>query len=227
MCANVGKTFADVKFIIIDASYEGNPQIRTFEYNQYEQSLFLGYLAGLVTVSNMPYANSQKRVGFIAAQEYPLLTTQMVPGFIKGAKLADPEIELDFRVIGSWIDASKAAELALAMINSGVDVFTSVAGLSAQGMIKTAIERKKYVVWYNTDAYDSAPGIIVGCGIMEQKKLVMEILEDVLAGRMEYGISASLGVKEGYLGFIFDNPGYQNLSEDIKTRFESFINEHY
>jgi len=233
ICANVGKMFNDVKFIIIDAdasaaaSLIGNSRIRTYVYNQKEQSVILGYLAGLITISDMPYANSQKRVGFIAAQEYPILTEQMVPGFIEGAKLADPGIELDFRVIGSWEDAAKAAELTSAMISSGVDVFTSNAGHASQGIIKTAAERNKYMVWYNTDNYEAAPGIIVGCGMMEQKRLAMEIMEDILADRVEYGISQTLGIKEGYLGFIFDNPGYQNLPEKIKNEFEAFINEHY
>ncbi|MCL2264464.1 MAG: BMP family ABC transporter substrate-binding protein [Treponema sp.] len=225
--ANVARLYAEQKFIITDAQYEGNPQIKTYSYNQYDQSVFLGYLAGLVTTSGMQYANSQKKIGFIAAQEYPLLMREMVPGFLEGARLADPQIELDFRVIGSWADANKAAELTSAMINSGVDVFTSIAGGAAQGLIKTAVDQKAYIVWYNTNAYNQAEGIIVGCGIMEQKKLVMEILEDVLAGEIRYGTCDVLGVKEGYLRFFYDNPGYQNLPADIREKFEIFMNEYF
>jgi len=226
LCVNVGKKFPNQKFIIADAFYEGNPQIRTYLYNQYEQSLFLGYLAGLVTVSDMPYANKQKRVGFIAAQEYPLLTKQMIPGFLEGAKLVDKEIELDRRIIGSWADASKAAELCAAMIDSGVDVFTAIAGGAAQGMIKTASEKKKYVVSYNTNEYKLADGLVLGCGTMEQKKLVMEILKDAAEGKIQYGKAQTVGVKEGYLGFIFDDPAYKNnLPADIREKFEKFYND--
>ncbi|MCL2758850.1 MAG: BMP family ABC transporter substrate-binding protein, partial [Treponema sp.] len=126
MCANVAKLFPQQKFIILDAHYEGHPQIRTYNYNQYEQSHFLGFLAGLVSTSNMVNTNSQKRIGFIAAQEYPLLTRQMIPGFLEGAKKVDPQFELDVRIVGSWADANKAAELTSAMIDSGVDVFTAI-----------------------------------------------------------------------------------------------------
>ena len=227
ICANAAKLFVNQKFIIADARYEGNPQIKTYSYNQYDQSVFLGYLAGLVTTSEMPFANSQKKIGFIAAQEYPLLTREMVPGFLEGARLADPQIELDFRVIGSWADASKAAELASAMINSGVDVFTSIAGGAAQGLIKTAAEKNAYIVWYNTNAYSQAPGFIIGCGMMEQKKLVMEILEDVIEGKIQYGTSETLGVREGYLKFLFDDPEYQNLPAGIREKFELFMNEYF
>jgi len=226
ICANVAKMFPQQKFIITDAQYEGHPQIRTYLYNQYEQSLMLGYLAGLITVSSMPNANNQKRIGFIAAQEYPLLTKQMVPGFLEGARLVDPAIELDRRIVGNWGDANKAAELAGAMMDAGVDVFTAIAGGAAQGLIKTAAERGAYIVWYNINAYNQSPGVIVGCGIMEQKKLVMEILGDVLAGKIEYGVSQTLGVREGYINFLLDDPGYRdNIPSDIRERFERFLND--
>jgi simple sugar transport system substrate-binding protein len=226
ICANVAKMFPQQKFIITDAQFEGNPQIRTYLYNQYEQSFMLGYLAGLITVSKMPNANSQKRIGFIAAQEYPLLTKQMVPGFLEGARLIDPAIELDRRIVGNWGDANKAAELAGAMMDAGVDVFTAIAGGAAQGMIKTATERGAYIVWYNINAYNQAPGVIVGCGIMEQKKLIMEILGDVLSGKVQYGISQTLGVREGYINFLLDDPGYRdNIPSDIREKFEKFLKD--
>jgi len=226
ICANVAKMFPQQKFIITDAQYEGNPQIRTYLYNQYEQSLMLGYLAGLITVSKMSNANSQKRIGFIAAQEYPLLTKQMVPGFLEGARLVDPAVELDRRIVGNWGDANKAADLTGAMMDAGVDVFTAIAGGAAQGMIKTAAERGAYIVWYNINAYNQAPGVIVGCGIMEQKKLVMEILGDVLSSKMQYGISQTLGVREGYINFLLDDPGYKNyIPPDIQEKFGKFLND--
>jgi len=224
ICANVAKNFPNQKFIITDAQYEGNPQIRTYLYNQYEQSVFLGYLAGLVTTSSMPNANSAKKVGFIAAQEYPLLTREMVPGFLEGARLVDPQIELDMRITGSWADANKASELASAMMSAGVDVFTAIAGGAAQGMIKTAVENGAYIVWYNTNVYNAAPGVIVGCGIMEQKKLVMEILQEVLEGKIQYGISQTVGRKEGYINFDFDDPLYKSgLPSDVREKFEAYM----
>jgi len=224
ICANVAKNFPNQKFIITDAQYEGNPQIRTYLYNQYEQSVFLGYLAGLVTTSAMPNSNSAKKIGFIAAQEYPLLTREMVPGFLEGARRVDPQIELDMRITGSWADANKASELASAMMSAGVDVFTAIAGGAAQGMIKTAAEKGAYIVWYNTNVYGAAPGVIVGCGIMEQKKLVMEILRDVMEGKIQYGISQTVGVKEGYINFDFDDPLYtESLPSDVRKKFEAFM----
>jgi simple sugar transport system substrate-binding protein len=224
ICVNVGKKFPSQKFIITDAQYEGNPQISTYLYNQYEQSLYLGYLAGLITISNMPHANPAKRLGFIAAQEYPLLNNHIVPGFLAGAQLVDPGITVDFRVVGNWYDANKAAELAGSMIDAGADVFAVIAGGAAQGLIKAAREQGAYVVYHNTNEYAAAPGVILGCGLMEQKKLVEEILTDVLAGRIQYGTARTVGSADGYLNFIADDPGYaEYVPQDIQTKFNAFL----
>jgi simple sugar transport system substrate-binding protein len=229
ICAAVGAQFPEQKFVITDAEAEGNPQIATWLYNQYEQSLYLGYLAGLITTANpaeLPYANAAKRIGFIAAQEYPLLNGHLVPGFLAGARMADPAISLDFRIIGNWYDANKAADLTRSMMDAGVDVFAAIAGGAAQGMIRTAQERGAYVVYHNTNEYAAAPGIIVGCGVMEQKKLVKEILADALAGTIQYGVSTTVGLREGYLGFIDDDPGYrEHLPRSVRERFGRFIEE--
>ena len=225
ICAAVGKKFPNQKFAIVDAYLEGNPQICTWLYNQYEQALFLGYLAGLVTTGDMRYANSAKKIGFIAAQEYPLLNRQIVPGFFDGARRADPQIELDFRVIGSWADANKAADLTASMINAGVDVFTSIAGGAAQGMIRTIIDKNAYAVIFNNNEYSRAPGNIIGCGIMEQKKLVTEILEKAIDGNIQFGTAQSIGVKEGYLGFIDDDNYRNSVSAGIQEKFGFFMDD--
>ncbi|WP_422478425.1 BMP family ABC transporter substrate-binding protein [Pleomorphochaeta sp. DL1XJH-081] len=226
ICERVGAKFPDQKFIITDAFSEGNGQIRTYLYNQYEQSLFLGYLAGLVTTSSMEHANDALKIGFIAAQEYPLLNKHMVPGFLEGARMVNPAIELDFRIVGNWFDANKAADLATSMRSAGVDVFAAIAGGAAQGLFKVAQEEGAYIVFHNTNEYKAAPGRVVGCGSMEQKKLVKEILADVMEGKVTYGEASIVGVQEGYIGFFYDDPAYtQNLPADIREDFESFMDK--
>jgi len=228
ICASIAKKFPKQKFVITDAFMEGNPQIRTYLYNQYEQSLFLGYLAGLVTTSSMSHANKALKIGFIAAQEYPLLNKHMLPGFLDGARMVNPGIEVDFRVIGNWFDANKAAELATSMKNAGVDVFAAIAGGAAQGLFKVAKEQGAYIVFHNTNEYKSAPGYVVGCGSMEQKKLTKEILKDALSGKIEYGTATIVGAQEGYLGFISDDPAYtNNLPEAIRVKFDAFMADIY
>jgi len=226
IAASVGRFFPEQKFVITDAYLSGNPQIMTYMFNQFEQALFLGYLAGLVSTSSMPHANSARRIGFIAAQEFPLLMRHKVPGFIEGARRVDPAIELDFRVIGSWVDAGMAAELAQGMISSGVDVFTSNAGGAAQGLIHAIRDRGAYALFFNSNEYAQAPGFIVGCGFVRQKELTMEILGNFIDGNIRFGAARTVGVREGYIDFIFDDPGFRDhLPVEIQERFVVFMDD--
>ncbi|NLA92991.1 MAG: BMP family ABC transporter substrate-binding protein [Spirochaetales bacterium] len=226
ICENIAQKFPKARFIITDAFLEGHPQISTYLYNQFEQSLYLGYLAGLVTTSQMPLANKELKVGFIAAQEYPLLNKHMVPGFLQGAQMVNPGITLDFRIVGNWFDANKVADLATSMINAKVDVFAIIAGGASQGLFKVAQSQGAYIVFHNERQYDAAPGYVVGCGSMEQKKLVQEILSDALAAEIKYGEATIVGLKEGYLGFFYDDGGYRDtLPLEIREEFESFMGQ--
>ena len=146
ICDDISKKFPNQKFIITDAYLNGNENIKTYEYNQYQQSVILGYLAGLITTSDMKNINSDKKVGFILSQEYPLITDDIIPGFKEGLQLADKDATADVRIVGNWYDASKASELALSMIDGGVDTFTSIAGGAAEGLYKVAKEKGLYVV---------------------------------------------------------------------------------
>jgi simple sugar transport system substrate-binding protein len=61
---------------------------------------------------------------------------------------------------------------------------------------------------------------------MEQKKLTKEILADVLAEKILYGTGRTVGVQEGYLNFIFDDPGYRDhLPIGIQNKFEAFMDD--
>lgn len=224
IAARVGKKFPHQKFIITDAFLEGNAQIRTYLFNQYEQSLYLGYLAGLVTTSNMQYANKSLKIGLIAAQEFPLLNKHMIPGFLEGAQMVNKDIELDFRVVGNWFDANKTAELTTSMIANGVDVFAAIAGGASQGLFKVASTEGAYIVFHNSNEYKAAPGYVIGSGSMEQKKLAIDIVNNVMNGDVEYGKASIGGLKEGYIGFFFDDPLYiSSLPKDIRDNFKAFM----
>ena len=72
------KTFPDQKFILLDATKEGNKNIHTVCYNQYEQSYLTGYIGGLMSKSH--------KLALIAAQEYPVMNNIIYPYFEKGHK---------------------------------------------------------------------------------------------------------------------------------------------
>ena len=224
ICAEVGNSFPDQKFIIQDAYQPGNPAIATYFFNQYEQSVYLGYLAALISEEGVKAGKNKRRLGYVLAQEFPVADKLMVPGFLDGARMVNPEYKLDLRIVGNWYDASKAAELAGSMIDAGAGVLTHIAGGAGQGAVNTARERGAVMVAYDNNQYADAPGTILGCGQLGLGRLTEEVILKAVKGNVPYGEAAVLGLKEGYLDFIFDDPGYRDyLPQDIRDKFETFF----
>ena len=226
VCMDIASKFPDQKFIFVDGFIEGHPQMASYVYNQVEQSYLLGYLAGLITTSDMKGANPDLKIGMVVAQEYKALNMMMIPGFKQGAQAVNSGITLDTRVVGNWYDANKAAELAKSMMDSGVDVIGVIAGGAAPGVFEVAGERNKYVMFWDDNAYGKAPGVIAGCGILHQTKLVYEVVVDAINGKIEYGTGTKLHTRDGYIEFATDDPDYINtvpadLREKLQTVFDS------
>jgi basic membrane lipoprotein Med (substrate-binding protein (PBP1-ABC) superfamily) len=218
--------FPDQKFLIFDAVAEGNPQMYTVLYNQVEQAGVMGYLAGLVTTSDMAGANADLKVGFIAGQQYEAMDNMMVPGYELGAQLANPGISVDFRVIGNWYDANKASDLANSMFDAGVDIILTACGGANQGVIQAAQDRGKYVLYMDDEHYDLAPGTIVGCGVLKQQEIVYEKVTDALAGNIQWGSYEILNMSDGYVDFPDTNPLYiSSVSEAVRAKLAVMLGD--
>ena len=219
ICAEVARSFPGQKFLNVDGYLPGNPQIATMLYNQVEQAYFVGYLGGLVTSSRMPGATPELKAGLIAAQQYPALDRMIRPGYEQGLKAVDAGISVDFRVIGNWYDANKAADLANSMFDAGVDVILTIAGGANQGVIKAARERGKYVLYFDSAEYRIAPGTIVGCAVLNQEKAVYERVRQAIAGRLAFGQAEIVHARDGYVDFADSDPLYtQAVPEEIRAR---------
>ncbi len=220
------EAFPDQKFLIVDSIIAGDTQMYTVLYNQVEQAAVMGYLAGLVTTSDMEGATPELKVGFIAGQEYEALNSMIQPGYELGAKLANPGIEVDFRILGNWYDANKAGELANSMIDAGVDVIMTACGGANQGVIQAAQARGKYVLYLDKDNYDLAPGTIIGCSALSQEQAVYENVKAAVAGELVWGEYKILGISDGYVDFVDSNPLYGNsISADVLADMTKLLND--
>jgi simple sugar transport system substrate-binding protein len=224
ICADVAKNFSGQKFLCVDGILSGNPQIHSMLYNQVEQGYIVGYLGGLITKSTMSGATSELKAGMIVGQQYPAMDKMIKPGFEKGLKAVDANISLDYRVVGNWYDANKAAALANSMMDAGVDVIAAVAGGANQGTISAAKERGRYVVYFDSNEYKLAPGTIIGCGSLNQKRAVYERVKLAIEGKLIFGIAEIVGFKDGYVDFADKDPDYiNNVPEDIRNKMNIVI----
>ena len=222
----VMENFPDQKFINLDAYLEGNPRMYTLMYNQVEQGYLVGYLGGLITKSDMKGANAQLKVGMIVAQEYPVMNKMIKPGYEKGIKAVDPDIQIDYRVIGNWYDANKAADLAHSMFDGGVDVILTIAGGANQGSIKAAEERGRYILYFDTEDYELSPGTIAGCAVLHQERAAYETVKKAIKGNLPYGTADIVDMEGGYVDFADDDPLYrETVSAAVREKMGKIIEE--
>ena len=220
--------FPKQKFIVLDAYLPDNKSIATVRYNQREQGYLTGYAAGLVTVAEkteMVFANKAKKIALIAAQEYPVMNNTILPAFTEGAKAVDPEIEVEFRIVGNWYDGGKSADIARELyLNNGVDVILPIAGGANQGVIVTAKALGFYVAWFDDNGYEKAPGLVISSSVMEQKRMAREMTEQYLAGKTAFGTAKTVGVADGYVDFVLDDPLFvKAVPASIREKMEKVV----
>jgi simple sugar transport system substrate-binding protein len=214
LAQSVSAQFPGQHFLLLDGAVEGNPRIYAMRYNQREQAYMAGHIAALVAAdlaeSGGPGRPGAIRIGLIAGQEYPAMNTIILPGYREGARAAAPAASctVDFRVVGNWFDAGKAAELAADMIRGGAGVILCIAGGANEGILQAAAENGARVIWFDTNGYGLRPGTVAGSSILRQDRAAYEKTRDYLEGRLPFGSSELVGVVEGYVDFIQDDPNY-------------------
>ena len=218
LVAPITQQFPNQKFILLDGTMEGNPNVHTVCYNQAEQAYLTGYIGGLMSKTN--------KMALIAAQEYPVMNDILFPYFEKGGKAANPATTVDFRVVGNWYDATKGAELADAVAKKGVDVILPICGGATQGVITSAVNNGIYVTWFDNNGFSKAPGTIISSSTMEQKKMASMVTEEYLNDATPWGTAEMVGIKEGFVDFVQDDPNYINtVPEDVRNTMASLIED--
>lgn len=216
ICADIAAKFPAQKFLVFDGRLSGNKNIHTLMYNQREQAYFDGYLAGLITKKLAP-KGTPRRIGLIAGQEYPSMTEIIKPGYEEGARAVEQGISVDFRVVGNWYDGAKATELANGMFANGVETILCIAGGANQGAVAAAKEKGKRVLWFDTNGYATEPGVVVGSAVIHQDKASYERVRAWLAGKLEFGTAEVVGIRDGFVDFVEDDPLYlKAVPEDIR-----------
>jgi simple sugar transport system substrate-binding protein len=220
----VSSKFPEQQFLLFDGEISGNQKIYSLRYNQREQSYMAGFLAALVSVEADASNNAAKKVGLIAGQEYPVMNEIMLPSYEAGAKAIDASFEVDFRVVGNWYDAAKAAELASDIIRQGAKVIFCVAGGASEGIAKAASEAGATVIWVDTNGYSILPGTVIGSTILHQDAAAYEKTKLFLEGNLPFGKAELVGVKEGFVDFVQDDPLYiSSVSETVRQKQAAMI----
>lgn len=208
------------KFFVYDTAVDyssGNlSNVYSILYKQNEGSYLTGVLAGLITTSDLEYANPQKKIGFIGGMDIPVINDFMV-GFRQGAKSVDPEIETLVAFVGDFNDPAKAKELSLAMFEQGVDIAFNGAAQAGLGLLDAGSIKKSYTIGVDSDQYllyketnpDRAKFIVTSM-LKNVGASLYRALEMHIAKTLPYGEVENLGIQENGVG-VADNENFRAI----------------
>lgn len=226
ICRKIQEFYPEQDFLNLEGSGIKDDQVSTFFFNHRELAFLLGNFAGFLTESRMADREGTIKVGLIAGQEYPEMNHYIRPGFEMGIKNVNSDIDLDFRVIGNWYDASKASELAADMYAGGADIIMTIAGGANQGVLTAAKNVQKFVLWYDSNGYAIEPGVVIGSGVIREDKAAEEMVTKAINGTLKRGTAISAGVHEGYVDFIDDDSNYiKYVPVGIRNKMETLLND--
>ncbi len=223
ICVNTARSFPEQEFLVLDGSGLTGKSVADVVYDHREQAFIIGYFAALVTSSEeLEGSNKNLKVGMIVGQEYPQMNKEILPGFEIGLQTVNPDIQLEFKVLGNWYDAEKARELAAGLYADGVDVILPISGGANQGVISAAKEAGAYVLWFDTEGSKIAPGTVLASAVIRQDKAAEVWTKLWAEGNLVTGESRKVGINDGYVDFPMDGKLFrkhvpEGTQEEIQT----------
>lgn len=218
----IRQRFPEQHFLLMDAEMADVPTVYSLRYNQREQAYMAGYLAALLSAADG--SGDTRSIGLLAAQEYPAMTGIIRPAYLEGAAAAAADegraaLSLDYRVVGNWFDAQKAAELSRGMLQSGARVILTIAGSANEGAVQAAAESGAKVLWFDSNGYAVRPGVVAGSSALMQEQAVYDKLKLYFENRLPFGTAETAGLEDGYVRFIDDDPLYiQTVAPEIREK---------
>ena len=229
----VAEDYPEQQFILYDAAVanadegvtsEDFPNVYSMEHGQNEGSYVVGAAAAMLTTSGDEKTNDEHVIGFVGGGQNTAIEDFLV-GYIEGAKAVDPEIKVLISYLGSFNDAAKGKELAMAQIDQGADVVFAVAGGAGLGVLSGCAEKNVYAIGVDGDQYeilkeDDPETAAAICTSMQKKcdQTVYGCVSRALEGTLPYGTYDKQGLAAGVVGAA-DNENFRAIftEEQIAT----------
>lgn len=229
----VATQYPDQKYVIFDDNtYVGeNKNVANITYRQNDMGYLVGtFAAGITTSKDLEGVNEDKVIGFIGGIDSPVIN-DFLYGYIEGAQAVDPDIKVDTRYVGDYLDTAKAKEYATSMISDNkADVVWGVAGNAGNGGAEAVFDSR------NADG----PGWFIGVDSDQELTLSEDLAQYTLTsglknvgnslvwfmdewdkGNEYWGKEVNLGVAEGGVGIVTDKNFDKYATDDIKKAVQT------
>jgi basic membrane protein A len=215
--------FAGVDYAV-GADAAGNPipppaNLAALKFREEEGSFLVGALAALVSKT--------KKVGFVGGMNFPLIH-KFEAGYRAGVAHVCPRCTIISQYAGVTPEAfrnpGRGKELALSQYQQGVDVIYHAAGSTGLGVFEAARQTGKLAIGVDADQYQEAPGYILTSMVKGVDVAVFEATRWVKDGRFKGGVY-QLGLKEGGVGYVYDEHNRALIPDAVHERVEQLKRE--
>ncbi|MEU9990403.1 BMP family ABC transporter substrate-binding protein [Streptomyces sp. NPDC048045] len=212
----VAAKFPKVTFGIIDDNTIQAKNVADMVFHEEQSS----YLAGVAAAK----ATKKNHIGFIGGVDIPLIH-KFEAGFDQGAKSVNPKIKIESQYLtqtpaeGGFASPDKGENAANGQIDAGADVIYHAAGLSGQGVIKSAAEHKVWAIGVDSDQYAQSAltkykDYILGSALKNVGGAVYDLAKSVYEGKPLSG-DVRGDLKSGGVGFADSNPKYKAMTAAV------------
>ncbi|MFI6930151.1 BMP family protein [Streptomyces sp. NPDC050287] len=212
----VAAKYPKITFGIIDDNSVKTKNVADMVFHEEQSS----YLAGVAAAK----ATKKNHVGFIGGVDIPLIH-KFQAGFVQGVKSVDPKIKIESQYLtqtpqeGGFSSPDKGESAANGQIEAGADVIYAAAGLSGQGVIKSAAAHKVWAIGVDSDQYKQSAlakykDSILGSALKNVGGAVYELAKSVVNGKPLNG-EVRGDLKSGGVGFADSNPKYVAMKDVV------------
>jgi basic membrane protein A len=190
------------------------PNVAALKFREEEGSYLVGALAALVSPT--------KRIGFVGGMDIPLIH-KFEAGYRAGVSAVCPDCQVVAQYAGVTPDAfanpTKGKELALSQYRSGVHVIFHASGSTGLGVFEAARQTNKLAIGVDADQHDEAPGHVLTSMVKGVDAVVFDAIKRAREGTFAGGVY-SFGLKEGGVGYIYDERNRPLIPDSVRQRVE-------
>jgi basic membrane protein A len=157
------------------------------------------FLAGLVVGA----LTKTGKVGAVCGGDAPGIN-QFFYGFKQGVLVTRPDARVYVNYLGfDFSNPTLGKESAIALYDEGCDIIYQVAGLSGEGVLSAAAERKLYAIGVDNVQDSFYPGSIILSVIKRVDTTTFNLIDDYVKGNYKGGFR-TLDIEDGATGISWD-----------------------
>jgi basic membrane protein A len=228
LLAEYADKYPDKIFVNLDTTVQNSKNtINSVDYIEEESAYLAGVVAGMMTIdTTIPNINADKIIGAVGGDVGPVIDAFMF-AYENGAKSIDPDIVMERKYLGDWVDTAKGKQAALQLYDMGADIVFQIAAGAGLGVLQASTERNLYSIGVDTNQNALAPGHVTCSDIKDIGKSIITVFKTVKDGTYVPGQVMNAGLASGAIDVVFDDNGGivpQNIIDKVNEVRQQIIN---